>query len=661
MISEGEVGAVFTVVDEASPVLRAIAAQFNVLQASIDKLKVAFKEIKLPPGVAASINKMTAAMDKAVAAGGKLETSMGDIGVAADAGAFKAAAGFGRIDGAIATTQGKLAALKAELRATGGVGGIGGGGAPPGIRARALGHGGGGGGSFGLHERVGPIGVRSHEGEMIAGAVAGFTAWEALKASADLQQVQQNLLAGGASRDEIEKATRAAYGIGEKYGLTARDVLQSINEIRNPLNRGTTANEGVEAALSHMDTLASAANALKAQGGSNGGDTAKELYDLVKSAEFRNAIGDKDFDKSIKSMVAADVATGGIVTPRTFLQMSQMLKGALPGLSDDYLYKIMPELAQEFKGSSAGTAAASLYQQLIAGQMRTKEINLLADLGMVDPNKVQYNSIGMIKAANPGFYTDADTFRSDPMKSIANIIDAMNKHGITDTPAQRDMFSQLFGNRNAAQMAMTLGYQYQRLERGAQGIENTKDIGATSAELLANNPYTQWQKFTSAATNAGAALGGQLMPSATAALQNLTTTVNAASAVLRGQGDNKAWHDLIFGTDKAEGGWLDKVQDWIGNNPIARANKEIGSWVYDRFSKPPDSAFMGGSPASDSRNRPKGDVRRRRCRNQADRAKTRLKMATARRIRRAGYPSDHGSLIMCEAVSSVTCMKPSRP
>ena len=70
--------------------------------------------------------------------------------------------------------------------------------------------------------------------------------------------------------------------------------------------------------------------------------------------------------------------------------------------------------------------------------MRTKGINLLADLGMVDPNKVQYNSIGMIKAANPGFYTDADTFRSDPMKSIANIIDAMNKHGITDTPAQRE-------------------------------------------------------------------------------------------------------------------------------------------------------------------------------------------------------------------------------
>ena len=497
-------------------------------------------------------------------------------------GAGKAAAGFGRIDGAIATTQGKLAALKAEMRSTGAVGGIGGGGAPPSIRARALGHGGGhggGGGSFGIHERFGPIGVRSHESEMIGGAVAGFTVWEALKANADLQQVQQNLLAGGVTRDEIEKATRAAYGIGEKYGLTARDVLQSVNEIRNPLNRGTTANEGVEAALSHMDTLASAANALKAQGGPNGGDTAKELYDLVKSAEFRNAIGDKDFDKSIKSMVAADVATGGIVTPRTFLQMSQMLKGALPGLSDDYLYKIMPELAQEFKGSSAGTAAASLYQQLIAGQMRTKGINLLAELGMVDPNKVQYNSIGMIKAANPGFYTDADTFRSDPMKSIANIIDAMNKHGITETPAQRDMFSQLFGNRNAAQMAMTLGYQYQRLERGEQGIENTKDIGATSAELLANNPYTQWQKFTSAATNAGAALGGQLMPSATAALQNLTTTVNAASAVLRGQGDNKAWHDLVFGTDKSRGRMarqssrLDRKQSGSARQP---GNRKLG-------------------------------------------------------------------------------------
>jgi hypothetical protein len=184
---------------------------------------------------------------------------------------------------------------------------------------------------------------------MVAGAVAGWSVWEALKASADLQQVQENLKAGGVSVAEIEKATKQAYDIGQKFGLTARDVLRGVNEIRNPLNKGTTANEGVDDALRDMNTF-EAAVVLKAQGGKGGDDAAKELYDLVKSAEFRNAIGDKQFDKAIDAMVKSDVATGGIVTPRTFLQMSQMLKSALPGLSDDYLYKIMPELTQEFKG-----------------------------------------------------------------------------------------------------------------------------------------------------------------------------------------------------------------------------------------------------------------------------------------------------------------------
>ena len=74
-------------------------------------------------------------------------------------------------------------------------------------------------------------------------------------------------------------------------------MLQSINEILNPLNKGTTADQGVDDALRHMHDIGiDAAVRLKAQGGPRGEDTAKELYDLVKSAEFRNAIGDKDFD-----------------------------------------------------------------------------------------------------------------------------------------------------------------------------------------------------------------------------------------------------------------------------------------------------------------------------------------------------------------------------
>jgi hypothetical protein len=126
-------------------------------------------------------------------------------------------------------------------------------------------------------------------------------------------------------------------------------------------------------------------------------------------------------------------------------------------------------------------------------------------------------------------------------------------------------------------MAQTLAFQYARLQRGAQGIENTKDIAETSADLLANNPYTQWSKFTSAATNAGAALGGDLMPDAIAALTNLTTTVNALGNIFAGfdklslanwrdwgglaKLNEKDFREALFGS-----GDVPKWFDWAANN-----------------------------------------------------------------------------------------------
>ena len=621
MIEAGEVGAVFTIVDEASPVLRALMEQFNALQVTIDRTKLALKELVMPPGLTASVGRMTKAFNDAAGAVGRVKASLGEIDAASatavrniegiGAAATGASEKVGSIGAAGATaaeqmgaafntsldaTQAKVAQVAAEIKAAGS------GAIPVGVvtapaaaaatgaaipadvaavaaggRTRTIGPGGeelphrtasagrphsgwgGGGGrsSYALHARsmeLGPVGVGGgHGAEAIAGIGAAVSVFEALKANADLQQVQENLLNSGVTPKEIEKATRQAYAIGGKFGLTARDVLQTINEVRNPLNKGTTADAGVEAALHHAETLARAGVVLKAQGGAGGKDVANDLYSFVKSAEFRNAISDKSFDESIGAMTKADVATGGIVTPRSFLQMSQMLKGALPGLSDKYLYTIMPELAQEFKGSSAGTAAASLYQQLIAGQMRTTGLKLLDKLELIDQSKAHYNDAGQIVRVEPGAYKGSETFKSDPMKGMADLIDALKSHGITKEGDQRDWLTQIFGNRNAAQMAMTLAYQYPRLQRGAQGIENTNDLTQMSDELLKNNPYTQWQKMTSSLTNLGASAGGAIMPGAIDAAKNLIAFFNGLRGIQQGDGLGKWWksgnlHDAIFGS-----------------------------------------------------------------------------------------------------------------
>ena len=372
MISSLEVGGVFKIIDEASPTLIKISDALKEMQGLVDRTKESFKLLSQSTfgGLAGRIDELAGSL-------GKVEKSSTGIAGNLDKAMGSVAGSMTSVSDSIGTLTSRIAALNTELAntertaaRTAEVAAAGGGSGLTGLRARGTGgsHGGGSGGLHGRAMHAGPLGLGGGD---IAAAGGLWSAYEALKAAADLQEVQENLKISGVSPAEIQKATREAYSIGAQYGLTATSVLQGINEIRNPLNKGKTADEGVEDALRHADTLARAAVVLRDQGKDRNGDVGRELYDLVKSAEFRNAIGDKDFDKAVGSMVSADVATGGIVTPRTFLQMSQMLKGALPGLSDDYLYKIMPELSQEFGGARAGTAATSLYQQLIAGQMRT--------------------------------------------------------------------------------------------------------------------------------------------------------------------------------------------------------------------------------------------------------------------------------------------------
>ena len=80
---------------------------------------------------------------------------------------------------------------------------------------------------------------------------------------------------------------------------------------------------------------------------------------------------------------------------------------------------------------------------------------------------------------------------------------------------------------------MTLGYQFPRLQRGAQGIENTWPLGSSSDELLNKNPYDQLSKLTSSFTNLGAELGSDLMPAAIDAAHGLTTIAQSLASVFK--------------------------------------------------------------------------------------------------------------------------------
>ncbi len=96
-ILAGEVGASFVVKDEASPVLRALMAQFMSLQSVIDKTQAAMLKLAVPPGMNCAL--------------GVTETRMTKIADVAKIASDEFVAAFAKVDASAATTAASLAAV----------------------------------------------------------------------------------------------------------------------------------------------------------------------------------------------------------------------------------------------------------------------------------------------------------------------------------------------------------------------------------------------------------------------------------------------------------------------------------------------------------------------------------------------------------------------
>jgi hypothetical protein len=353
----------------------------------------------------------------------------------------------------------------------------------------------------------------------IAGGVAGLMFMgKTVEKAAELQHIQQQMIIGGVTQQKVAEATAKAFDVAVKSGQKAASVLESMNEIRNPLG-------GIDEAMHHVDKLASAMVVLKSIDKGGKTNVADSVYALVRSAEFRNAVNGPDFDKAIDMMTRAAVATGGRVNPQEFFQFSKYARGALPGLSDRFLYLYGPELAQEFKGSSAGTAMASLYKQITGGQMTTRGARLLDDLGMINRDKVEYDKHGRLLRTKPGAVVGSSEFAADPDKFAKTLYDALVKKGL-DATQQKQWLAQIFGNRNAEQMITTLMFQHNRLDRGAAGIAQTMNIDDAAKELLKHDYNTAMNSFSTAWSNMLTKLGGPLVEPAVRALNSMTDAMN---------------------------------------------------------------------------------------------------------------------------------------
>jgi hypothetical protein len=554
MISAGEVGAVFSIKDEASVVLRAIASQMNSLQATIDKTAASFKEIRLPKGVATAIDRMEKAMATAMKTAVKLEDSLIDVGGAADKGATAAAAGFGRIDAAISTTQGKLAILRKEMRDLGHVGN----GGRQGVGGRGT-HGAGGGGSafhLGAHERFGPLAVRATGGSaipMAAGFAGLFAGYEGGKQAFDVAQADNNMRLMGASEDAITKANATAAGMS-KYGLSQVDALNAMRVASVPLNTGGTADSGLEAAGAVIPTIAKFDQLARSLKGEAGGDATKQVYELLKADELRNKLTPAEASKFVADYAKVYEGTGGVVNPKMFYSGLKYAKSAGMGFSDDFVNRYLPAMEAEEGGSTAGTMLMTTESALLGRRLKKPALAELDKMGVYNPDKTLHNA--ELAISNPFEY-----FQKELMPKLVNA-------GITSKAKQLEFFEKIF-SRNPAETGALLGINPGNVERTAASIGRVNSLDAANANQNTSDPYAALAQSIAALKNFGAAFAGPAIPGIISGLTGFAAGLDVATAKLTsifGSKDKADINKALFGGDDKTPSWFKWIETNWGND-----------------------------------------------------------------------------------------------
>jgi hypothetical protein len=195
VIEVGTVGAVFTIRDDASAALERLAAQFNSLQGTIDKIKE-------------SMSSIGAAEDGPLA---KLREQFAQVGKAGEDASSIITGSFGKVDGSIDGTIGRVNALKESLAGAAWeaealkIPGMGGGGEE--------GHGGRSGLMHHLEQRGGGLGHLASGlvgGPAGAAIGAGVVGWEWFKEAGSVAQAENNLRLAGVSDAGVKQADAEA-------------------------------------------------------------------------------------------------------------------------------------------------------------------------------------------------------------------------------------------------------------------------------------------------------------------------------------------------------------------------------------------------------------------------------------------------------------------
>lgn len=257
----------------------------------------------------------------------------------------------------------------------------------------------------------------------------------------------------------------------------------------------------------------------------------RKFMDMLKVIEFRGGLS-SDSEFSAQANYVQKVIAGS----RNRVDASQMLQAlktggvALSRRENEAFYLGGEPLIQEFGGSRYGTAAMSVYQNLVQARGTITAQQELYRLGLLDPSMVKFNKLGQLKKALPGAFKGSEILERRGELALLEevLLPAFSAKGITSEEDVLRELGMILGNRTGSSL-MSRVYQQRRqlhiqseANRHAMGID---EMAAAGGKNLAGQEIDLHKKFSTLLQN----LGETVLPLAIAGLERLIPAIKGVS------------------------------------------------------------------------------------------------------------------------------------
>jgi len=346
-----------------------------------------------------------------------------------------------------------------------------------------------------------------------AGAAILGGVWKAVNASKEYANQLSLMNTLGERQVDVAKAVGAAWQTTFDVPTSGiADTLKTFRELHSVLGMGP---EKMGEAGAVLPSIAKIQGILAAFTGKEHEGVG---FDVVKATELRTkgAVSLQALMKNMDEMAQTITAFQGTVTASDFHSALKMSKGTALTWSDDFTYKVLPTLMQEFKtaggggAQSAGTYLTTL-SRAVHGHIQKAAIPYWEMGGLINPRDVVPNSTGhwQLKAgATKGIdLFDENSFQWFEQYGKSAIQNVMAKAHLSSESAINSMFT----DRNSALIIRTYFNKEAQFERDRKLVDGAKGLSGYNA-LLNTNPQLASMALQKQWQNIMAQLGYSIMP-----------------------------------------------------------------------------------------------------------------------------------------------------